>query len=148
MERAFTPSPEKDNRKGVLTFTGKVRASTSVASILVAVAASALWSATYILNFVLPKNLQSDYWGFLTLLAFAVVPWYWKNASREEEVRIMVEQDGQLSTLYMKAHRDEIIELERAFNWKRNELEDDDDTDSSSNTKKPVASVSDASTSN
>lgn len=125
MERAFVPDISKDGRKGVVTFTGKVRASSSVASILVAVAASGLWSLTYILNFVLPENLQSPYWGLLSFASLAVVPWYWKKASREEEVKVMVEEeeDG-LSTLYMKGHRDEIIELERAFNWKRNDIEE------------------------
>lgn len=126
MERAFTPDMKKDKRKGVVTFTGKVRASSSVASILVAVGASGIWSLTYILNFLLPDALKSDYWGLLSLSAFAVVPWYWENASREEEVKVLVEQDEDLSTLFVKAHRDEIIELEKAFNWKRNEVEDDE----------------------
>lgn len=124
MERAFVPDINKDGRKGVVTFTGKVRASSSVASILVAVAASGIWSLTYILNFVLPENLQSPYWGLLSLASLAIVPWYWSQATREEEVKVMVEEDDDgLSTLYIKAHRDEIIELEKAFNWKRNEME-------------------------
>ena len=55
-----------------MTFTGEVRASYSVASILVAVAVCGLWAATYNLNFRLPTLLQSDYWGFLTLLSLAV----------------------------------------------------------------------------
>lgn len=125
MERAFVPDLNKDGRKGVVTFTGKVRASSSVASILVAVAASGIWSLTYILNFLLPENLQSSYWGLLSFASLAIVPWYWSQASREEEVKVMVEEEeGGLSTMYIKAHRDEIIELEKAFNWKRNEIEE------------------------
>lgn len=138
MERAFVPDLNKDGRKGVVTFTGKVRASSSVASLLVAVAASGIWSLTYILNFVLPDNLQSPYWGLLSLLSLALVPWYWKNASREEEVKMMVqEEDDGLSTLFVKAHRDEIIEMENAFNWKRNEEEEDDDGDGTVAVAKP-----------
>lgn len=114
-----------------MTFTGQVRASSSVASILVAVAASGLWAATYILNFVLPPAFQSDYWGLLTLGAFAIVPWYWKQANRTEYVKVMVEEDDQaanpLSTLYVKGHRDEIGELEKHFSWKRNEPVYEDD---------------------
>ncbi|CAN8068607.1 unnamed protein product [Agarophyton chilense] len=120
MQRSFVADPEKDSRAGVMTFTGKVRASSSVASILVGVAASGLWSLTYILNFVLPNQYQSPYWGSLTLLSFLVVPWYWKAASRTEEVKVMVEEDEGVSTLYLKGHRDEIEQLEKAFNWKRN----------------------------
>lgn len=120
MERSFVADPEQDGRKGVMTFTGKVRASSSVASILVAVAASGLWSLTYILNFILPQQYQSPYWGWLTVLSFLVVPWYWKQASRTEQVKVMVEEDDGLSTLYLKGHRDEIEQLEKAFNWKRN----------------------------
>lgn len=128
MERSFVPDMAKDGRQGVATFTGKVRASTSVASILVAVAASGLWSLTYILNFVLPEGLQSPWWGLLSLGAFAVVPWYWKKASREEEVKVMVEEDDDgLSTMFIKGHRDEIIELEKAFSWKRNEEEEEEE---------------------
>lgn len=125
MERSFVTDPSQDDRKGVMTFTGKVRASTSVASILVAVAASGLWAATYILNFILPQTLQSDYWGLLTFASLAIVPWYWKKANRTEYVKVMIEEDDQsstpLSTLFVKGHRDEIEQLERNFRWKRNE---------------------------
>lgn len=120
MQRSFVADPEKDTREGVMTFTGNVRASTSVASILAAVGVSGLWSATYILNFILPETLRSPYWGWSSLLALLVVPWYRKKAARTEEVKVMVEQEDGFSTLYMKGHRDEIEELERAFNWKRN----------------------------
>lgn len=127
MERSFVPDPTQDERKGVMTFTGEVRASSSVASILVAVAASGLWAATYILNFILPPSLQSDYWGFLTLLSFAIVPWYWKKANRTEYVKVMVEQEDASAVLYVKGHRDEIEELEKHFKWKRNEPVYEDD---------------------
>lgn len=136
MERSFVLDPEKDDRKGVMTFTGKVRASTSVAAILVAVAASGLWAATYILNFVLPPSLQSDYWGLLTLSSFAIVPWYWKKANRTEYVKVMIEEEEEenvSSTLFVKGHRDEIEELEKHFKWKRNApIYDDEKTKSQS----------------
>lgn len=84
---------------------------------------SGLWSATYILNFILPEQYQSPYWGLLSFGALAVVPWYWKRASREEQVKVMIEEedDDAVSTVYLKGHRDEIDELERSFGWKRNE---------------------------
>lgn len=118
--RSFVPDPSKDERKGVMTFTGQVRASSSIASILVAVAASGIWSVTYILNFILPPYLQSDYWGLLTFASVAIVPWYWKKANRTEYVKVMVEEENNSSTLYVKGHRDEIEELEKHFSWKRN----------------------------
>lgn len=122
MERSFKPDPTKDERKGVMTFTGQVRASSSIASILVAVAASGIWSVTYILNFILPASLKSDYWGLLTLASVAIVPWYRSKANRTEYVKVMVEEadDSSESTLYVKGHRDEIEELEKHFKWKRN----------------------------
>lgn len=124
MERSFTPDAEKDGRAGVMTFTGQVRASTSVASILVAVAGSGLWALTYILNFVLPENLQSDYYGWLSLAAVGIVPWYWRLAGRTEEVKVMVEEEegeGDVVKLYVKGHRDEIETMEQSFGWKRDE---------------------------
>lgn len=127
MNRAYVADANKDGRKGVITFTGNVRASTSVAALLVSVGASGIWAATYILNFVLPEALQSPYWGLLSLLAFGVVPWYWKEATRTEEVKLMVEENGETCTLFVKGHRDEIEELEKAFSWKRNEPVYEDD---------------------
>lgn len=140
MERSFDPDPTKDDRKGVMTFTGKVRASSSVASILVAVAASGIWAATYILNFILPSSLQSNYWGLLTLGSIAIVPWYWKNASRTEYVKLMVEEENDYSTLYVKGHRDEIEELEKHFSWKRNEPVYEDEVNTESQKSETVGS--------
>ena len=141
MERSFTADPAADGRDGVMTFRGKVRASSSVASILVAVVASALWTLTYVLNFVLPESLQSPYWSALTLLSVAIVPWYWKAANRTEEVKVMVEEEDTtgLSTLYVKGHRDEISVLETAFQWKRNEPVYEDDKKETEE-KQPVVS--------
>lgn len=140
MGRSFVADPSKDKRKGVMTFTGQVRASSSVAAILVAVAASGLWATTYILNFVLPQSFQSDYWGLLSLASFAVVPWYRNKANRTEYVKVMVEEDDEsptpLSTLYVKGHRDEIEQLEKHFAWKRNEPVYEDE-------KKDVAATQD-----
>lgn len=104
-----------------MTFTGKVRASTSIASILVAVVGSGTWAVTYILNFILPENLQSPYWGLLTFLSVLIVPWYWKQAARTEEVRLMIEEEDGVSTVFVKGHRDELLDMEGAFQWKRNE---------------------------
>lgn len=149
MERSFTADPAADGRDGVMTFRGKVRASSSVASILVAVVGSALWTLTYVLNFVLPESLQSPYWSALTLLSVAIVPWYWKAASRTEEVKVMVEEEEDttgLSTLYVKGHRDEIGVLETTFQWKRNEPVYEDDKKETEE-KQPVTSGSDNSSS-
>lgn len=146
MERSFVPDPTKDERKGVMTFTGEVRASTSVASILVAVSASGLWATTYILNFILPAAFQSDYWGLLTLLSFAIVPWYRGQANRTEYVKVMVEEeeeedsDENLSVLFVKGHRDEIEQLEKNFKWKRNEPVYEDDKTATEKQPESVAS--------
>ena len=145
MERSFVPDLEKDGRDGVATFTGRVRASSSVASILVAVTASGIWSASYILNFVLPESLQSPYYGWLSVLSVLTVPWYWKQASRVEEVKVMVEEeDSGLSKVYIKGHRDEIETMERTFSWKRDEpvYEGDEKDDA-----KPAAAPSSTNTS-
>lgn len=145
MQRSFVADLDADPRPGVATFTGEVRASSSVASILVAVAASGLWSATYILNFILPPQLQSDWWGLLALASVAVVPWYWKQASRTEEVKVMVEEEDEIegvSKVYIKGHRDEIESLERNFGWKRDEpvYEDEEKKSPSEQVEKSVLS--------
>lgn len=129
MGRGFKPDNNKDPRPGVVTFEGNVRASTSVASILVAVGASGLWAGSLILNVLLPENLKSDYWGLIALLSFAVVPWYKNAAARVEEVKVMVEEGdesegasaGTKSVLFLKAHRDEILTLEEELGWQRND---------------------------
>lgn len=129
MSRGFKPDNTKDPRPGVVTFEGNVRASSSVASILVAVAGSGLWAGSLILNVLLPDNLKSDYWGLISLASFAVVPWYKNQAARVEEVKVLVETsdagEGTIeetkSVLFLKAHRDEILTLEEELGWKRND---------------------------
>jgi hypothetical protein len=129
MTRGFKPDNNKDPRPGVVVFEGNVRASSSVAAILVAVGASGLWAGSLILNVLLPDELKSDYWGLIALASLAVVPWYKGQAARVEEVKVMVEAseagDGgsaeAKSVLFLKAHRDEILTLEEALGWRRND---------------------------
>lgn len=129
MERGFRPDNDKDPRPGVVTFEGNVKASSSVATILVAVAASGLWAGSLILNVLLPENLKSDYWGLVAFASFAVVPWYKNQAARVEEVKVLVEEseDGEgvqpdtKSVLFLKGHRDELLTLEEALGWQRND---------------------------
>lgn len=128
MTRGFAPDNDKDPRPGVVTFEGNVRASTSVASILVAVAGSGLWAGSLILNVLLPENLKSDYWGLIALTSFLVIPWYKNQAARVEEVKVLVEEsegEGTMeetkSVLFLKAHRDEILTMEEALGWQRND---------------------------
>lgn len=106
-----------------------MKASSSVASILVAVGASGLWAGSLILNVLLPDNLKSDYWGLIALASFAVVPWYKNQAARVEEVKVLVEETeegegvsaGTKSVLFLKAHRDELLTLEEELGWQRND---------------------------
>lgn len=120
--RGFKPDPDVDERPGVVTFEGKVRSSTSVAIILVLVGASGLWAASLMLNVILPESLKSSNWGWLALLSVLVVPWYRKNAERNEEVKVMVEEDSpDKSILYVKGHRDELVSMESALGWTRND---------------------------
>lgn len=120
--RGFKPDPDVDARPGVVTFEGKVRSSTSVAIILVLVGASGLWAASLMLNLILPDNLKSESWGWLALLSLLIVPWYRKNAERNEQVKVMVEEDGpEKSILYVKGHRDELLSMESALGWTRND---------------------------
>lgn len=150
-ERGFTPDPEKDPRPGVVTFTGLVKASSSVAIILVLVGASGLWAGSLILNVLLPEALRSDYYGWIWLLSFLVVPWYKSQAERTEEVLVMVEEDddGSKSTLYLKGHRDELLTLETELGWVRNNPDAEDEegkteaTSTNSSAKTPVAAKKD-----
>ena len=125
MERAYNFKPEADKRKGVLTFEGTVRPSYIIAGLLVLVAGSGLWSAGLILNYVLPEGLKGAGWQWTAVAAVALVPWYWKEAKRTEQVRLMVEEgDDEENVLYVKGHRDEIISLEEGLKLRRKPVED------------------------
>jgi Cofactor assembly of complex C subunit B len=125
-ERGFVADPDADPRPGVVTFTGNVKASSSVSVLLVLVGASGLWASSLILNVLLPEALQSPNWGWISLLSVLVVPWYRGQAERTEQVLVLVEEDepGAQSTLFLKGHRDEIIALENALGWVRNDPDD------------------------
>jgi Cofactor assembly of complex C subunit B len=124
--RGFIADPDADPRPGVVTFSGNVKASSSVSVLLVLVGASGLWAASLILNVLLPEALQNPNWGWISLLSVLVVPWYRGQAERIEQVLVLVEEDepGAQSTLFLKGHRDEIIALENALGWVRNDPDD------------------------
>jgi Cofactor assembly of complex C subunit B len=146
--RGYVADNNADPRPGVVTFTGEVKASTSVSVILVAVGSSGLWAASLILNVLLPVQYQSENWGWIALLSLLVVPWYRNQAQRTEELKVMVEQaDGsnapypavaEESVLYIKGHRDEIISLEEGLGWVRN---DPDAPDNPANIAAAVAAA-------
>lgn len=108
-----------------MTFEGTVRPSYIIAGLLVTVAASGLWSAGLILNYVLPEGLKGAGWQWLSVVAVALVPWYWKEATRKEQIRLMVEEGDEENVLYVKGHRDEIISLEEGLKLRRRIVDDE-----------------------
>jgi len=119
--RAYKVNPNADKRVGVVTFEGLVSPSVFLASLLAGCLGLGFSSLVVILNTFLPEDFHSPYWWNLVWLSFAVVPWYWNGAKRIEQVKLMIEDEGQgASKVFIKGHRDEILEFERALGYTRN----------------------------
>jgi len=122
--RAYRINRDADPRPGVVTFEGDVAPSVFLAVLLVCSLAAGFSGLVVILNTVLPESYHSSLWWNLLWLSFPVGPWYWSGASRVEQVKMMIEQDNQdptANTVYIKGHRDELAEFEKALGYKRNE---------------------------
>jgi len=124
MGRSYRINREADTRPGVVTFEGDVAPSTFLALLLVFSLAAGLSGLVVILNTLLPESYHSPLWWNLDWLSLLVAPWYWKGASRIEQVKMMIEESfdsPSANTVYIKGHRDELMEYEKALGYKRNE---------------------------
>ncbi|KAA8497528.1 Protein COFACTOR ASSEMBLY OF COMPLEX C SUBUNIT B CCB1, chloroplastic [Porphyridium purpureum] len=123
--RAYKINAQADTRPGVVTFEGLVSPSYFIAGLLFSCLALGLGSLVVLLNTFLPDEYRSVYWWGITPVSALVVPWYWRGAERIEQVKLLIEEaetPGEPNTVYIKGHRDEIMEFERTLGYVRNEV--------------------------
>ena len=97
-----------------VTFTGVVRPSIFLAILLTILASAGIFSLILALSILFP-NL-----GQVLLLLFLAAPvagiFYWRKAGRTEQVSLQVSSpNGKDVSIWVKAHRDEILELRQAI---------------------------------
>lgn len=105
-----------------VTFQGFVRPSWFLAIFLTVLASCGIVCLSLVLSLLYPT--LTNVFLALVLLAPAAGVFYWKNAGRSEQVLLKVEvlptpEDNNLQSLItVRAHRDELIELQQALNLK------------------------------
>ncbi len=112
-QRAYrVASIDKENNS--VTFTGLVRPSIFLAILLTLLASAGIFSLILALSILFP-NLGRVF--LLLLLASpAAGIFYWKKAGRIEQVSLKVQPtNGKDVAIWVKAHRDEILELRQAI---------------------------------
>ena len=116
--RVATVDPEQNQ----VTFEGFVRPSVFLAIFLTLLAAIGMLCLGLVWSMLLP-NLSAVFLGLVVLSPAAGV-FYWKRAARIEQVSLKLEatqseKPHSQSQITVIAHRDELIELERALHLKR-----------------------------
>jgi uncharacterized membrane protein YphA (DoxX/SURF4 family) len=99
-----------------VTFEGRVRPSLFLAVFLSCLAAIGMLCLTLVLSMVLPD--MSPLWFGLLLLSPLAGVFYWRGSDRVEQVLLRVGQEGSVSLITVRAHRDELAELQRILNLK------------------------------
>jgi hypothetical protein len=102
-----------------VTFEGDVRPSVFLAVFLSLLASVGALCFALVLSMVLPE-WSNFWWGLLGVSPLAGV-FYWKGAGRVEQVSLKVESKDASSVITVKAHRDELAELQRVLELKAQE---------------------------
>ncbi len=106
-----------DATQNQVTFEGVVRPSVFLAMFLSLLASIGLLCLVLVLSMVLP-NWSNFYFGLLLLSPLAGV-FYWKGSERVEQVLLRVESSPNAqSVIVVRAHRDELAELQRSLELK------------------------------
>ena len=110
-----------DAEQNSVTFEGEVLPSSFLAIFLTLLAASGILCLALVLSMLFP-SLSGFFLG-LVLLSPAAGVFYWKRAARSEQVLLKVldtqsEKTQLQSQISVTAHRDELIELQRALQLK------------------------------
>ncbi|MBD1825385.1 cofactor assembly of complex C subunit B [Cyanobacteria bacterium FACHB-DQ100] len=108
-----------DAANNQVTFEGVVRPSVFLAVFLSLLASIGVLCFVLILSMVLPD--WSNFWFGLLLLSPLAGVFYWKGAGRVEQVSLRVEPSldaASQSVITVKAHRDELAELQRFLELK------------------------------
>ncbi|MER3432373.1 MAG: cofactor assembly of complex C subunit B [Leptolyngbya sp. ERB_1_1] len=108
-----------DATQNQVTFEGVVRPSVFLAVFLSLLASIGVLCFVLVLSIVLPD--WSNFWFGLLLLSPLAGVFYWKGAERVEQVSLKVEPSSDMascSVITVKAHRDELAELQRSLELK------------------------------
>ncbi len=108
-----------DATQNQVTFEGVVRPSVFLAVFLSLLAAIGVLCLVLVLSIVLPG--WSNFWFGLLLLSPLAGVFYWKGAERVEQVSLKVEPSSGAeshSVITVRAHRDELEELQRSLELK------------------------------
>lgn len=107
-----------DATQNQVTFEGVVRPSVFLAIFLTLLASIGMLCFALVLSMVLPDG--SNYWLGLMLLSPLAGVFYWKGANRLEQVSLKVEtpSDVAQSVITVRAHRDEVAEMQRLLGLK------------------------------
>lgn len=108
-----------DATNNQVTFEGVVRPSVFLAVFLSLLASIGVLCFVLVLSIVLPD--WSNVWLLLLLLSPLAGVFYWKGAERVEQVSLKVEAGSDAdsrSVITVKAHRDELAELQRSLELK------------------------------
>jgi Cofactor assembly of complex C subunit B len=101
-----------DETLNQVTFEGLVRPSVFLAVFLSFLASVGVLCFVLVLSIVLP-NWSNLWWGLLLVSPLAGV-FYWKGAERVEQVSLKIEAGAnEQSVITVRAHRDELAELQR-----------------------------------
>ncbi len=97
-----------------MTWEGLVRPSLFIASFVTLIAACGWLCLGLLLSFVYP-NLRNLFFGLVILAPLAGI-YYWQKAERIEQVYLQLfTTPDQKNALLVKAHRDELIQMQRAL---------------------------------
>ncbi len=112
-QRAYrVASIDKENNS--VTFTGLVRPSVFLAILLTLLASAGIFSLILALSILFPD--LGKVFLLLLLISPAAGIFYWKKAGRTENVSLKLEPtSGNDVAVWVKAHRDEILELRRSI---------------------------------
>ncbi|PSB19305.1 cofactor assembly of complex C subunit B [Phormidesmis priestleyi ULC007] len=108
-----------DAAKNEVIFEGTVRPSLFLAGFLILLAATGALCLVLMLSYLFPD--QSKLWLSLLLLSPLAGVFYWRGAGRSEQVSLKIESVPDAATkslITVKAHRDELAELQRLLGLK------------------------------
>ncbi|MDJ0716222.1 MAG: cofactor assembly of complex C subunit B [Prochloraceae cyanobacterium] len=109
---------DTDKKQGTATFEGFVRPSWFLAIFLTFLAGIGLSCSMLVFSFLYPS--ASNFFPLLVLLAPGAGYFYWQKAGRIEQVDFKIKtldnsSENKQSLVTIKAHRDELIELQRSI---------------------------------
>lgn len=78
-----------------------------------------------ILKTYLPDTFSSNLLWLSVLPSILIIPWYWRGAERVETVKLLVETESPtMNKVWLKGHRDELLEYEAATGYTKDEVEE------------------------